>query len=97
MSEKEQEKYCFAKDIEASMGIAIEAAIKSRATDNVNPSHYTEMKIPPNVYITENSLEWEVGNIVKYVSRYKNKNGKEDLLKAMKYLELLIERKYENE
>ena len=62
--------------------------------DNVNPTHYTDMKIAPNVYITENNLGWEVANTVKYVSRYKNKNGKEDLLKAIKYIELLIEREY---
>ena len=60
--------------------------------DNVNPNHYTSMKIPPNVYITENNLGWEVGNVVKYVSRYQNKNGIEDLNKAKKYIDLLIER-----
>ena len=62
--------------------------------DNISPSHYTKFKIPPNVYITENKLEWEVANVVKYVTRYKDKNGREDLLKAIKYIELLIERKY---
>ena len=66
-------------------------------TDNVNPSHYTDMVIPPNVYITQNELEWEVGNIVKYISRYKNKNGIEDLRKCKKYLELLCERVYGEE
>ena len=63
---------------------------------NVNPSHYTDMKIAPNVYITENELEWEVGNVIKYVSRYEKKNRKEDLLKARKYIDLLIERKYKD-
>ena len=62
--------------------------------NNINPTHYTDFKIPPNVYITENNLEWEVGNVIKYVTRYDKKNGKEDLLKAIKYIELLIERKY---
>ena len=64
--------------------------------DNINPNHYTDMKIAPNVYITENNLGWEVANVVKYVSRYENKNGKEDLLKAKKYIDLLIERKYKD-
>jgi len=64
------------------------------AVDNVNPAHYTDMVIAPNVYITENNLEWEVANVVKYISRYKNKNGIEDLRKAKKYLELLCERVY---
>ena len=61
---------------------------------SIDPAHYLDFKIPPNVYITENNLEWEVGNCVKYITRYNKKNGKEDLLKAIKYIELLIERKY---
>ena len=63
--------------------------------DSINPNHYTSFAIAPNEYITANKLEWEVGNVVKYVSRYHLKNGKEDLLKAIKYIELLIERKYD--
>ena len=62
--------------------------------DTINPNHYTKWKIAPNVYITENNLEWEVGNVIKYVTRYEDKNGLEDLKKAIKYIELLIERKY---
>jgi hypothetical protein len=62
--------------------------------NNIEPSHYVNMHIPPNVYITENNLCWEVGNIIKYISRFENKNGLEDLLKARKYLDILIERKY---
>jgi len=65
--------------------------------DNINPNHYTDMAIAPNEYITANGLEWEVGNVIKYVSRYEQENGKEDLLKAVKYIELLIERKYAGE
>ncbi len=62
--------------------------------DPINPSYYTDMKIPPNVYITENNLNWEQSNVVKYISRYKRKNGKQDLLKVIKYAEMLIEREY---
>jgi len=60
--------------------------------DNINPRHYTDMKIPPNEYITANKMEWEAGNVVKYISRYGMKNGVEDIKKAIKYCELLIER-----
>jgi hypothetical protein len=52
------------------------------------------MKISPIEYITSNNLEFEVGNIIKYISRFENKNGLEDLLKAKKYIDMLIERKY---
>ena len=58
--------------------------------DNVNPKHYSEMTISPLEYIKANNLEWNVGNVIKYVSRYKNKNGLEDLEKAKWYLEDLI-------
>jgi len=57
----------------------------------VEPNHYTKMAIPPNEYITANKLGWYEANIVKYVSRYKLKNCREDLLKARKYLDMLIE------
>jgi len=65
--------------------------------NQIEPNHYTDMKIPPNVYITQNNLEWEEANIVKYVSRHKKKNKLEDLRKAKKYLELLANRLYGEE
>ena len=56
--------------------------------DAVTPKHYTEMKVSPLEYITANEGEftWCVANVIKYVSRYKRKNGLEDLLKAQWYL-----------
>ena len=62
--------------------------------DNTNPQHY-QLPIQPIDYIVKNNLDFLEGNIIKYVSRYKQKNGLEDLLKAKKYLELLIERENE--
>jgi hypothetical protein len=62
--------------------------------DNITPSHYSDMVIPPNVYITANNLDWEIGNVVKYVSRFKSKNKAEDLFKAIKYIQMSLERHY---
>ena len=42
-------------------------------------------------FCLENDLDFLQGNIVKYVVRYKEKNGIEDLNKAMEYLKRLIE------
>ena len=56
-----------------------------------NPQHY-QLPIQPIDYIVKNNLDFLEGNVIKYVSRYKQKNGLEDLLKAKKYLELLIEK-----
>ena len=56
----------------------------------VGGNHY-DMSISPLDYILENNLGFVEGNIIKYVSRYKLKNGIEDLKKAKHYLEILIE------
>lgn len=58
--------------------------------DNVkHPSHYTQ-GIECWDYIVSHKLGYLEGNIIKYVTRYKLKNGLEDLEKAMAYLEKLI-------
>ena len=70
-----------------------ESALKSEVGGN----HYKEFRIQPIEFIEGNDLGFSVGNIIKYVCRYKYKNGKEDLLKAKHYIELLIELEYGNE
>jgi hypothetical protein len=42
-------------------------------------------------YIAANQIGYFEGNVIKYVSRWKDKNGLEDLKKAQHYLEKLIE------
>ena len=54
-------------------------------------SHYKNLKIQPMQYALENKLDYAQANVVKYVTRHKEKNGKEDLLKAIHNLELMIE------
>jgi len=53
--------------------------------------HYKNNAIQPVEYIHGNNLGYCEGNIVKYVSRWKQKNGISDLEKAKHYLEILIE------
>ena len=65
-----------------------EVKITSNATD---PKHYNKLKIQPRDYITANKLDYNEGNIVKYVSRWRSKNGLEDLLKAQNYINYLIQ------
>jgi hypothetical protein len=71
-------------------------------TDNVNsPSHYTQGSIE-TIDIIEDKLSPEmfegylVGNIIKYVTRYRLKGGLEDLQKAQWYLNRLITFKKES-
>lgn len=57
----------------------------------VGGSHYKEMPIQPLDFILKNNLGYCEANVIKYVSRWKHKNGIQDLQKAIHYLELLIE------
>ena len=65
----------------------------------VGGSHYQNYKIQPTEYILANSLNFCQGNVIKYITRYKDKNGVEDLKKAKHYIEMLIEQyeKFEQE
>lgn len=53
--------------------------------------HYKDKAIQPWDYITSNGLGYLEGNIVKYVSRWRDKGGVADLEKARHYLDKLIE------
>jgi hypothetical protein len=53
--------------------------------------HYRTKAIQPWDYIAQNKLGYFEGNIVKYVSRWRDKGGVEDLRKARHYLDKLIE------
>lgn len=57
----------------------------------VGGCHYAVLAIQPMTYALENNLNYAQANVVKYVTRYKQKNGIEDLRKAIHCLELLIE------
>lgn len=60
-------------------------------------SHYKNFAIQPAVFIQRNKLSWCEGNVVKYVCRHNFKNGKEDLLKAKHYIDLLLQMQYEDD
>ena len=57
----------------------------------VGGQHYKSKAIQPWDYIASNNLGYLEGNVVKYVSRWKDKGGVEDLKKAQHYLAKLIE------
>ena len=58
----------------------------------VGGDHYAVMKIQPIEFILANELGFCEGNVIKYLCRYKRKNGLEDLKKARQYLDFLIQR-----
>ena len=53
--------------------------------------HYKSLKIQPIEFIMANDLSYNQGNVIKYVTRYKDKNGIEDLRKAKHYIDFMIE------
>ena len=63
----------------------------------VGGNHYKSLKIQPVEFIHINGLGYIAGNIIKYVCRYKVKNGIEDLRKARHYIDMLIESELKEE
>jgi hypothetical protein len=59
-------------------------------------NHYQKHKIQPYTFITENELSFFQGNVIKYVVRYKDKNGVEDLKKIIHYCQLEIDQLTKN-
>ena len=57
----------------------------------IGGDHYQVQHIQPIEYIMANELDFCEGNVVKYVTRWKYKNGLQDLKKARHYLDFLIE------
>lgn len=57
------------------------------ATD---PKHYNEYKIQPIEFIMANNIPFCEANAIKYLLRWRTKNGLEDLKKAKQYIDFLI-------
>ena len=56
--------------------------------------HYKDFKIQPSVFINENDLGFAEGNVIKYICRHAKKDKKQDILKAIHYCEMIIDRDY---
>lgn len=57
----------------------------------IGGQHYKSFKIQPIQYITANNIPYIEGNIIKYISRWRDKGGVDDLDKIIHYVELLKE------
>lgn len=60
----------------------------------VGGAHYKSMGIQPVEFAHANKLDFFQGSVVKYVTRFRTKNGKADLEKAIHFLEMLIQLEY---
>lgn len=63
----------------------------------VGGDHYRKLAIQPAEYTTRNGLGHLAGDTIAYVTRYKDKGGKQDLEKAIHCLQLLIAIEYPEE
>lgn len=63
----------------------------------VGGGHYKDMKIQPLEYCHANNIGKIEGDVIAYVSRWRKKNGIEDLRKAIHELEILIQLETEQE
>ena len=58
----------------------------------IGGSHYKHFFIQPYEFISKNDLSFFQGNVIKYVCRYKLKNGIQDLEKIIHYCQLEIKK-----
>lgn len=56
--------------------------------------HYKNLAIQPVEYIYKNGIPYLEANVIKYVTRHKDKNGAEDIRKAIHYCQLILELQY---
>ena len=66
----------------------------SAKNTQIGGAHYRHMPIQLTEFCQRNELNFCEANVIKYVCRHREKNGREDILKAMHYLELLLEFEY---
>ena len=60
----------------------------------VGGEHYKKYKIQPLEYSHANKLDMFQGSVVKYITRFRDKRGKEDLEKAKHVIDVLIKLEY---
>lgn len=56
--------------------------------------HYDKDGIQPVEYIHANNLNFFEGNVVKYTTRHRKKNGAEDMKKALHYCQMVLQLEY---
>lgn len=101
------EHYWFLQDEEMELATPMEiaATLSTKKVDEQNDpfkqqvggDHYKSMTIQPVEFILANGLGFCEGNVIKYICRYKQKGGIQDLKKVVHYAELLIKQLEENQ
>ena len=64
--------------------------------DNINPTHYKQGEIEVIDFILDQNMDYLTANVQKYISRWRFKDGIDDLRKARWFLDKLIEQQMKN-
>ena len=101
---KDKSWYEWSKNLETKFGDKIPATSKEKEDLVNHPNHYqseTGLEVIDVIDAFTDGLDgveaFDTGNIIKYICRWKKKNGIEDLEKAKWYLENLIKEVKEKE
>tara|TARA_R110002111_G_scaffold216437_2_gene279068 strand:+ start:231 stop:554 length:324 start_codon:yes stop_codon:yes gene_type:complete len=62
----------------------------------IGGSHYKNMIMQPSEFINKNRLPFAEGSAIKYICRHAAKGKEQDIEKAIHYLEMILERDYED-
>ena len=62
----------------------------------IGGSHYKNMIMQPSEFINKNRLPFVEGSAIKYICRHAAKGKEQDIEKAIHYLEMILERDYED-
>lgn len=91
--EKEQDMPAVKKPSTANVWIKDKSKPQAQSAleTQVGGDHYTKMAIQPMEYSMANGLDACQHTIIKYVTRFRDKNGVQDLLKARHVIDMLIE------
>jgi hypothetical protein len=63
---------------------------KTTALSSYGPNYYTKFAIEPAAFCIKNEVSFAEGNVIKYICRWRDKGGVDDLRKAKHYIEMLI-------
>lgn len=69
----------------------METTDKSALDVQVGGNHYKGFAIQPVEFIHKNNIPYIEGCAIKYLCRWREKNGIQDLKKARHYIDMLIE------
>ena len=62
----------------------------------IGGSHYQNMVVQPSEFINKNKLPFAEGSAIKYMCRHAAKGKQEDIHKAIHYLEMILDRDYQD-